>query len=84
LALLRLQAALSFLRRDETELEIAEKVKHTYVFATERFPVLTDDDDVTDREDALKLFAANKEHTIRCIGQDAWNQLFLSKEGKSM
>jgi hypothetical protein len=71
----RLQAALSFLRRDDEDFWIAERRKHTFIFMTERFPRLGDYP-YKDREEALKLMMANKDHTIQCIGYEAWKSLF--------
>ena len=73
--LLRLQASVAFLRCDEEAARMAERHRCTFVFMTRRFPILSDHPH-NDRQTALQLMAANKEHTLRCIGRKAWNKLF--------
>jgi hypothetical protein len=75
-ALLRLHAALTFLRHDDPLSKEAEKRKLTYLFVTKRLPLLNDDLGLKDREQALGRLAADKDHVIRSIGQRAWDELF--------
>ncbi|GKY94262.1 hypothetical protein MPSEU_000392000 [Mayamaea pseudoterrestris] len=74
--LVRLKATLSFFRRLEEESEAAAKRSYIRFFMAERFPQLTDEGEYRDREDAMRLLAANKDRTIQSIGLEAWKQLF--------